>query len=385
VTGPGTAAIVGVADTEVGRLPHTTTFGLTAAAAGAALADAGMDWGEIDGLITTEPLIGAFSRHAVALAEALGIAEQLEHCATVKLGGASPLAGLVDAFRLVETGACRAVLLVAADTPRTGQERQQSVATFASLRHPVWERPFGMLNVSAYGLLAQAYLDRYSLEPDALAAIPVAMREYATTNPTASYRGPLSAADVTASRLVSSPLHLLECSPISDGGGAVVIAAGDRSAPSGRHVRLLGASQGYVYDNVAYAGDLATTGCRLSAARALSRAGTSLSDVDVALLYDSYSITLAVELEEIGFCAPGEATRFVADGGISLSGEIPVNPHGGLLSHAHCGGAAGIQHITEAVRQLSGEAVNQVIDASTALVHAEGGIISANCTALLAR
>lgn len=385
MTASGGAEIVGVADTEVGQLPQTTTLDLTAGAAAAALADAGMDWDELDGLITTEPLIGAFSRHAASVAESLGVAAQLEHCATVQLGGASPLAGLVDAFRLVETGTCRAVLLVAADTPRTGQERQQSVATFSSMRHPAWERPFGMLNVSAYGLLAQAYLDRYRLESDALASLPVAMRQYAVTNPAAFYREPLTSQDVTASRMVSSPLHLLECSPISDGGGAVVVARRGRSATAGRSVSLLGAAQGYVYDNVAYAGDLSMTGCALSAARALSRSGVSVRDVDVALLYDSYSITLAVELEEIGICGPGEATHFVAEGGIALDGELPVNPHGGLLSHAHCGGAAGIQHITEAVRQLSGDAVNQVTDASTALVHAEGGIISANCTALLAR
>lgn len=379
------AQIVGVADTEVGRLPHTTTLDLTATAAAGALRDAGMEWDELDGLITTAPLIGAFSRHAVSLAEMLGVAEQLEHCATVQLGGASPLAGLVDAFRLVETGTCRAVLVVAADTPRTGQERQQSVATFSSMRHPAWERPFGMLNVSAYGLLAQAYLNRYGLPQDALASIPVAMRQYATNNPTASYREPLTAQDVTASRMVSSPLHLLECSPISDGGGAVIVAARGAGTAPGRHVSLLGASQGYVYDNVAYAGDLDITGCKLSASRALSRAATSLQDIDVALLYDSYSITLAVELEEIGICPPGTAPRFVADGGIAIDGEMPVNPHGGLLSHAHCGGAAGMQHITEAVRQLSGDAVNQVRDARTALLHAEGGIISANCTAVLAR
>lgn len=377
------AAILGVADTEVGRLPGVTTLDLAARAAVAAVADAGTGLGDLDGLITTVPMVGAFPRHAPAVAEHLGIAEQLRYCDSVSLGGASPLAGLLDAFRLVRSGACRSVLVLAADTPRSGQDRSTSVSAFASMRHPTWERPFGMLNVSAYALLAQAYLHRFGLDRDALASIPAAMRQHAATNPHATYRDPLSAADVTASRLVSSPLHLLECSPISDGAGALVVGRARSASSNGRSVGLLGGSHGYVYDSVAYAGDLSRTGCVLSSQRALDEARIRIDDIDVALLYDSYSITLALELEEIGICPPGGAPDFVASGGLSLSSRLPVNTHGGLLSHAHCGGAAGVHHLTEAVRQLSGEAVNQVAGANVALLHAEGGIVSANCTAVL--
>lgn len=379
------AAVLGTAETEVGRLPHVTTLDLTARVARAAVEDAGQELADVDGLVTTVPLVGAFPRHAPAVAEYLGIACQLRHCASVSLGGASALVGLVDAMRLVRTGECRSVLVLAADTPRSGQDRSASVSAFAGMRHPAWEQPFGMLNVSAYALLAQAYLHRYGLDRDALAALPVAMREHARTNPAATYRDALTPADVTASRLVASPLHLLECSPISDGAGALVVG---RPRPTGSgtpEVGLLGAGQGYVYDNVAYAGDLSRTGCRLSSARALAESGVGLDAVDVALLYDSYSITLALELEEIGVCPPGGAPEFVASGGIALGGALPANTHGGLLSHAHCGGAAGIHHVVEAVRQLSGRAVNQVDGARVALLHAEGGIVSANCTALLSR
>lgn len=376
------AAILGVADTDVGRLGGVTTLDLTARAAAAAVADAGIELGALDGLITTVPMVGAFPRHAAAVAEHLGVAERLRHCESVSLGGASALAGLLEAARLVRTGTCRTVLILAADTPRSGQDRSTSVSAFAGMRHPTWEQPFGMLNVSAYALLAQAYLHRYALPPDALAAIPVALREHAAKNPAAIYRDPLTTEDVTESRMISSPLHLLECSPVSDGGGALVVGR-TTAASGGTQVGLLGGAQGYVYDSVAYAGDLSRTGCRLSSRRALDAAGTDLDDVDVALLYDSYSITLALELEEIGICPPGSAPEFVASGGTSLEGRLPVNTHGGLLSHAHCGGAAGIHHITEAVRQLAGRAANQVPDARVALLHAEGGIVSANCTALL--
>ncbi|MDK3257780.1 thiolase C-terminal domain-containing protein [Blastococcus capsensis] len=379
------AAIIGIADSEVGRLPGVTTLDLTARVASAAVADAGLDLGDVDGLITTVPLVGAFPRHAVAVAEYLGIPEQLRHCASVSLGGASALAGLLDAVRLVRTGTCRSVMVLAADTPRSGQDRSASVSAFSGMRHPAWEQPFGMLNVSAYALLAQAYLHRFGLEVEALASMPVAMREHAAGNPRASYREPLSTSDVAASRLVSSPLHLLECSPISDGAGAVIVGQPGSGSSTGKHIGLLGGSQGYVYDHVAYAGDLSRTGCSLSSRRALDAAAVGVDDVDVALLYDSYSITLALELEEIGICPPGGAPEFVASGGISLGGRMPTNTHGGLLSHAHCGGAAGIHHITESVRQLSGQAANQVTGATVALLHAEGGILSANCTAVLAR
>lgn len=378
------ARIIGIADTAVGKLPGTTTLELTTQAAVGALSDAGLELSAVDGIITSNPMVGAFPRHALAVAEHLGVIRQLTHCETTMLGGASPLAGVVRAAELVRAGTCEAVLVVAADTPRTGQDRGKSVAAFSAMRHPDWEVPFGVLNASAYALLADAYLGRYGLGADHLAPLPVAQRRHAMTNPAAVYRTPLSTDDVIQSRMVSSPLRLLECSPISDGGGAVVVAAAGRQTSGRRRVEVRGAAVGFEYDHVAYAGDLTRTGCYTSSRRALEQARLCLDDIDVALLYDSYSITLAIELEEIGLCPPGHAGAFVADGGIAVDGPVPVNTHGGLLSHAHCGGAAGIHHITEAVRQLSASATNQISGAEIALVHAEGGILSANCTALLA-
>lgn len=373
-----TASVTGIGATDVGKLPGKTTFGLAAEAAVRAAADAGKDLQQVDGLLVTEPLVGAFSRHAVALAEYLGIAEQLNFCGTVSLGGASALVALTQAHELVRAGTCRAVMVVAADTPRTGQRRGQTVQAFARLRHPDWEQPCGLTNAGAYGLLASRYLDRYGLGPEDLAEIPVAMRLNASGQPGASYRDPLTVDDVVNSREVATPLRLLECSPVSDGAGAMLVTA------DGEGPRIVGDGQGYRYDSVSYAGDLSSTGVSLSAARALSAANVSVADFDVALLYDSYSITLAIELEEIGFCPPGTAPQFIRESGIGIDGLIPVNPHGGLLSHSHCGGAAGIHHLIEAIEQLRGTAAQQIPAAQLALLHAEGGIISANCTAVLA-
>ncbi|TAJ46933.1 MAG: thiolase family protein [Herbiconiux sp.] len=376
----GRAAILGVADSALGKLPDRTPLDIAAEVALAACADAGIALDRIDGVLVNPPMVDGFSRHALALAEYLGISEQLTHASTVALGGAAAIVAVHEALSLVESGRCSAVLVAFADTPRTGQDRSSSVESFARMRHPLWEQPFGMMNVSAYGLLASAYLARFSLDEDALTVIPPVFRQNASTNPAAVYRTPLSVEDVRASRLVSDPLHLLECSPISDGGAAIVIG---RAGAGRREVAMLGCGQGYRYDSVSFAGDLSTTGAGLSGARCYADSGLTATDADVALIYDSYSITVAMEMEELGICPPGTAPRFVADGGISMDGRIPVNPHGGLLSHAHCGGAAGIHHVTEAVRQLSGDAVNQVAGARTALLHAEGGIVSANATAIL--
>jgi acetyl-CoA acetyltransferase len=374
---------IGVGDTAVGKLPGRTPISLAVEAAAAAVRDAGLDMGQIDGVVTTQPMVGSMSRQALTLAEALGICHQITYCDTVRLGGASALVGFARACRLVAAGRQSAILVVSADTPRTGQLRKASVAQLAELRHPAWEQPFGMSNVSAYALVAQHYLDRYQLGPDALAVIPVELRRHAETHPGAVYRDPLTIDQVTASRMVASPFHLLECSPVSDGAAAAVIFRPDFGSDH-PFISLLGSAEGYRYDNISFAGDLGSTGAALSSARALGEASVAVSDVDVALLYDPYSVTLAIELEEIGFCAPGQAPDFVAAGGIRVDGQIPANTHGGLLSHSHCGSAAGIHHIVEAIRQLHGTASNQVASAEIALLHAEGGILSANCTVLLA-
>ena len=374
---------VGVAESRVGKLPDTTTISLATQVSLAALADAGIELADVDGVVTTQPLVGGGARQAATIAEYLGISAQAKHLDGPQLGGASLLTGFLRAYRLVESGALRAVIVVAADRPRTGQARSDSVAAIAAMRHPAWEQPFGMSNVSAYALLADHYLGRHGLDRDALAPLAVAMRRHATTHDGAVYRDPITAEDVIASRMIASPLRLLECSPINDGAAAVVIhSLGGR--PERPAFRLLGGAEGHEYDNVSYAGRLERTGAAISGARAFDEAGIRPSDVDVALIYDSYTITLALELEQLGFCEPGTAGRLAAEGGLGVDGRIPTNTHGGLLSHSHCGGAAGSHHLVEAIRQLQGTAQNQVAGAEVALLHAEGGIVSCNCTVLLA-
>lgn len=379
----GQARVTGYAESPVGRLEGTSTDDLASAMVIEATRSAGLGLGQLDGLVVCSPLVGGRPRQSLALAESLGTAASLRYFDTVSLSGASALAGVLDAFALVESGTCSAVAVVAADTPRTGQRRSESVSAFAAMRHPSWEQPLGMMNVSAYALLASSYLSRHKLSPDALCVLPVLMRQHAHRTPGAAYRNPLTADDVARSRVVSSPLRLLECAPVSDGAGAVVVTGGRLGRAGACEVALRSGARAAHYDNVSFAGDMTTTGCVAAGRAALDDSGVALDSIDVALLYDSYSITLAIELEELGFCPPGTAARWVAEGGGGMSSPAPVNPHGGLLSHAHCGGAAGMHHVVEAIKQLSGRADNQVRGARRALLHAEGGILSAHCTAVL--
>ena len=367
----------GVGETAVGKLPGRTSVSLIVEASLAALADAGLGLDALDGIVTANPMVGGAPRFALTLAQTLGVCDQMTYLDTVGLGGASPLTGFVRACRLVDAGRARAVLVACGDAQRTGQARADSVASIAAMRHPLWEQPLGMSNVSAYALLARRYLSRHRLPDDALASLPVPLRQHAATHPGAHYREPIGVADVTASRMVADPLRLLECSPICDGAAAVVITTGGEA-------RLAGSGEGYRYDDVSFAGALDETGAGLAGARAYDEAGLAPADVDVALLYDSYSITLAIELEELGLCRPGTAAAAAANGELAVGGRIPTNTHGGLLSHSHCGAAAGLHHLVEAIRQLRGTAANQVSSARIALLHAEGGILSANCTAILA-
>jgi len=373
------AVLAGIFDSQIGRLPNASYLGLSARCVTGALADAGIAMERLDGLIVTESQVAYYNRPAGALAEYLGVSEQLHYAGGSPLGGATPFSGVAEAVRLVDSGICDVVAIVMADIPRTGQSRTTSVDQFAAMRDTDYEVPFGLSNAAAYALLAAAYQAEFNSSDGERAAVATAQRRYAVTHPGALYTDVLTTEDVLTSRIIASPLHLVECRPIADGGAAVVVCRSEITERT--PVVLTGWGFGMVYDQVNQIHEPWRTGSYLSSARAYERAGiTSASTAfDVALLYDSYTIAVLLELEGLGITPVGSAGRFVAEGGISQSGSLPTNTHGGLLSH----GGPGICHITEAVRQLRGEAANQVAGVRRAVVHGEGGIISANLTLVL--
>jgi len=302
-------------------------------------------------------------------------------------GGATGCAGVMHAAMLVEAGRCRHVLVVMGDNRVTGMSRDGAVAALAQVGHPQFEVPYGPTIPAFYALVASRYMHEHGVTSEHLAHVAVTMRDHAVRHPGAQMRKPITVADVLASRMIARPLHLLDCCLVSDGGVAVVVSAADAARDTARPgVALIGAGQGHTHEHLSQAPSLTDFGCHDAAARALGEAGVRPADIRVAEIYDSFTITLLIELESMGFFARGEAGPAIAAGALALGGRLPTNTHGGLLSFGHSGAAGGLTHVVEGVRQLRGEAgPRQVPGADIAFVHGDGGILSAHCSIVLVR
>ncbi len=379
------AIITGAADTAVGELPGSSCMGLHAEAATLALADAGLRADEIDGVLCAYSFTEPHLMLASVFCEYFGI--RPSYSAAIQAGGATGCLMVMQAAALVEAGLCRHVLVVAGDNRLSGLSRDKAVAALAEVGHPQFERPFGVTIPALYAMVAHAYMHEYGATAEHLAAMAVASRTHATRNPKAQMRKPIAVADVLASRVISDPLRLLDCCLISDGGAAIVVSAADAARDTAkRPVGILGTGQKNTHEHLVAAPSLTEFGCRDSAAQAFGRAGVKPADIDVAEIYDSFTVTLLVELESIGFFEKGEAGPAALAGALDLGGRLPCNTHGGLMSYAHSGAAGGLFHVVEAVRQLRGEAeARQVPDAELSFVHGDGGILSAHCSLVLGK
>ena len=230
-------------------------------------------------------------------------------------------------------------------------------------------------------------MHEFGTTAEQLAAVAVTMRRHAATNPQAQEREPLTVADVVSSRLVADPLHKLDCCVISDGGAACVVTTAERAADLAQApVYVLGAAHATTHHlNVSASADLTVSPAAQCGPVAFARAGITASDVDVAQLYDSFTITVVLTVEDLGFCAKGEGGAFVEDDGLGLGGRLPTNTDGGGLSACHPG-MRGMFLIVEAVRQLRGQAgATQVPDARIAVAHGTGGMLSTGATLVLGR
>ena len=215
----------------------------------------------------------------------------------------------------------------------------------------------------------------------------MACRAHAALNPAAQKRDPITVEDVLNSRMIADPLHLLDCSLVSDGGSAIVLTSAERAkdfphAP----VYLLGMGEGHSHEHISQARNLTTSAAKEAGERAYAMAGLGPADMDFAQLYDCFTPTVLIELEDLGFCAKGEGGPFIVDQGIGPGGKLPVNTHGGLLSHSHPGNPGSMFALTESVWQLRGTAgERQLGKADVGLLHAQGGILSSHCTLILGR
>jgi acetyl-CoA acetyltransferase len=195
----------------------------------------------------------------------------------------------------------------------------------------------------------------------------------------------LTVEDVLNSRMVADPLHVNDCCLVSDGGAAIVLTTVERARNlKQKPIMILGAGEGSTHEHISQSKDVTVSGAKFAGERAFAMAGVKPSDIDTAMLYDCFTIVVLMLLEDLGFCKKGEAGAFVQQGGIKLGGKLPVNTHGGMLSHAAPGYANGIFHLTEAVKQLRGHAKGrQVPDAELALVHGNGGMLSTHAAVIL--
>ena len=381
----GKVAIVGAADTQVGIVPHLGATQLCVDAGLRAMADAGISKDKIDGLITCNSFAEPYLYHAEAIAEYLQIFPR--YCMSVSTGGGTTFSILHHAASAILTGVCDTVLITMADSLRSGLNREQAMAMQASTGHAQFEIPYGPSVPSLYALIARAHMAEYGTTAEQFAAVAVACRKHASMNPNAQMRELITIEDVVNSRMIADPLHLLDCSLISDGGSAVILTSAERAAEfPNQPAYLLGFGEGHNHEHISQAQNLTTSGAVESGQRAYAMAGLGPKDINLAQLYDCFTPTVLIELEDLGFCKKGEGGAFVENGAIELGGLLPVNTHGGLLSHCHPGHPGSMFALTEAVIQLRHQAGDrQVTNAEVALVHGQGGIMSSHTTLILGR
>lgn len=376
--------IVSVAQTAMSRRSGRTSLQLQAEAAHLALEKAGISFMDVDGLLTLPLGTDSWMMPVAVVADYFGLTPK--YFATVDLAGASGCAMAAQAVQAIQAGLCKIVLCVGGAALHAHGEEADIVRHMAETgtAHPQFELPHGPSLVSLYALIAARYLHEFDATRADLADIAVATRAYATNNPSAIKRTPISRNEVLDSKPISDPITMLDCSLVCDGAVAFVIMEEELARETRRQpVHMLGYGQALGPAYVSAVKDLVRTPAVHSGKRAFEAANLSPDDVNVAQLYDCFTIATLLEIEDLGFCAKGSAAVFVRDGGTSLNGNLPVNTHGGLLSGGHPGLAGGMTHVAEAVRQLQGASSNQVENASVALAHGNGGVAGIHSTLIL--
>jgi acetyl-CoA acetyltransferase len=371
----GRVAIVGAAESdELGKLPHKSALALHAEAARNALADAGLAKSDVDGVFSAGLWMAAET------AEYMGIRPR--YVDGTQIGGCSFIAQVEHAMGALEAGLCDVALITHGESgaSRIGMPGTRFGPDSVRLQ---FENPFGLFGPpTGYALAAARHMHEYGTTSEQLAALAVSTRQWAQRNPRAMMRDPLTIDDVLASRVISWPLHLLDCCLVTDGGGAVVLTRADRARDLPKPpVWVLGTGECASHVAVSQMPDFANwDAARVAARLAFDMAGVGHADIDVAEFYDAFTIVPVMGLEAAGFCKPGEGGAFVADGRTAPGGSFPMNTNGGGLSYTHTG-MYGMFTLVEAVRQLRGEGgPRQVPNAKTAICHGLGGMFSAAAT-----
>ena len=360
-----------------------TGLGLNTQAMRRALVDAGLQVSDVDGLLTAYSFTENYTMLGSSLAEYTGLRPRL--CASMVAGGASPGIMLRHAAQAIGLGQAETVLVCAGENRATGLGREAAIAVLTNVGHPQFEKPYGGSIPGFYAMVARRYMHEFGTTRRQLASVAVNTRAHAGLHPNAQMREPLTIEQVLASKPIADPLRMLDCCLISDAAGAFVVTSAERAMDL-RHkpAYLLGIGETHTHEHVLCAPSMTHFGAARSGRIAYDMAGVAPRDIDVAQLYDCFTIVPIIELEELGFAERGAGGLFFEQGHARIGGRLPVNTHGGMLSHAHAGAAGGLFGIVESVRQLRGqEGDRQVEGAELALVHNEGGILSSHCTLIL--
>jgi acetyl-CoA acetyltransferase len=375
-------ALAGVGEAKQSKTAVRSALDLAVESAQAALADAGLTARDLDGVLTASPAGDPHFMFSTLVVEALGIPARIN--TTLQSAGASPCIALLYAARAIMSGACHTVLVCESDS-RGARFKGDKIQAMRAARPWTddYEDPVGLTVPGKYALIAQRHMHRFGTRPEDLAAVAVAARRHAQRQPNAPRRDALSVEAVLASQLVAAPLRALDCCPVLDWGGAVIVTTAERARDMRKPpVLLLGAGEGHGPYHPHEMPELPGPATRASGEAAFAMAGVRPSDIDVAEVFDAFTIAALVAVEELGFCEPGQGGSLFASGATALDGTIPVNTTGGMLTW----GNAHIVVVPEAVRQVRGEAgINQVPNVELALAQGIGGPLAAACALVLGK
>lgn len=369
----GRYVIAGLGATAFGKL-GMSTLSLHATACSAALADAGIGKDVVDALLLKAPTSSKEFMYGQRVAEALGMKPRWG--GAWDQGGAANISLIAFAIMAIECGQCEVALVSFADNPRSG-----SRAFYERARGN--DQAFGWFGaMGGYAMIQRRHMIEYDTPRAAFGAVAKAARRHGADNPRAQLRKPITLDDYFASPPLVDPIRRDDACLLSDGAGAVVVMSAERArelrVPAA--VPILGFGEGQTSCDLPLRASLTTTEAARSGREAFAMAGITPRDVKVAQLYDCFTITVLMTLEDYGFCAKGRVADFVADGAIELGGRLPINTSGGLLSET---GMPGMQLIHEAVRQIRGSANLQVPGADVCVVSNQGGVMHTHATLIL--
>ncbi len=378
--------IAGIGETEQGKIPDKSSFHFLSLASKLAIEDAGIKKSDVDGLVTAFSLVEHTFMHCTTFADYFGLRPRF--FSSVAVGGATAVWMAAEAAMAIASGQAEVVLCVRGDNTLSGISSSGMVALIREMCHAEFEFPYGLTTPGGYALAAQRYLHDFGATREHFAAVAVTMRKHAALKENAMNKEPLTIEEVMSSRVIADPLTKYDCSIISDGGAAFIVTTEAKAKELGIKnplAYLWGMGQGYSHQYLTSLRDLDQiyNAINNSGQKAFQTAGIGPKDVDVAFLYDCFTITVLLELEGLGFVPKGEGGPFALEGRMEIGKDLPVNTHGGLLSQAHLGA---MHHVVEATLQLRGAAgPRQVKDAKVALVHGNGGIVSAHSTIVLGK